>query len=122
MYVLAVAIERGALRPLLDDEAPQAETVSQLHRRRLDAVDLREGHRLGRVQEEVIEALQDGLEGLRLLPNIELHRVAGDQPGMLQLLEDAQLVARLHASQEHDRNSALVGGQAGTESPVCPLV
>src|SRR5206468_11922793 len=76
---------------------------------------------LGRVQEEVIEALQDGLEGLRLLPNIELHRVAGDQPGMLQLLEDAQLVARLHASQEHDRNSALVGGQARSEEHTSEL-
>src|SRR2546427_9883504 len=122
MDVLAVAIGRGARWPRLADEAPQAETVSQLHRRRLDAVALREGHRLGRVQEEVIEALQDGLEGLRLLPNIELHRVAGDQPGMLQLLEDAQLVTRFHASQEHDRNPALVGGQGWRESPVCPLV
>src|SRR6266568_497053 len=121
MDVLAVTIERGALRPLLDDEPAQAETVAQLYRRRLDAVDLRESHRFGRVQEEVIEALQHGLQGLWLLPNIELHRVAGDQPGMLQLLEDAQLVARLHASQEHDRNAALVGGQARTESPVCPL-
>src|SRR5437868_1221722 len=88
MDVLALTIERGALRPFLDDQASQAEAVAQLRRRRLDGVDLGQRHRLGRVQEKVVEPLQDGLQRVRLLADIELHGVAGDQPGMFELLED----------------------------------
>src|SRR5436309_11290871 len=122
MDVLAVTIERGALRSFLDDQAPQPETVAQLRRRLLDGVDLGQRHRLGGVQEKVVEALQNGFERIWLLPDVELHRVAGDQPGMLQLLEDAQLVTRLHASQEYDRDSALVGSQDRAEPPICALI
>src|SRR5207244_11320501 len=75
----------------------------------------------GGVQKKIIEARKDGLQRVRLLPDIELHGVARDQPWMIQLLKDPQLVTRLHASQEHDRNSALVGRQPRTEAPIGPL-
>ena len=41
---------------------------------------------------------------------------------MLQLLEDPQLVTGLHASQEDDRNPALVGSQPRAESSIGALV
>src|SRR6202011_5735701 len=79
-------------------------------------------HRLRGIEKQVVEPLEDGFKRLWLLADVELHRVAGHQPRILELFEHAKLMTRFHAAEEHDPRFALVGGEHRGEPTIGALV